>query len=494
MKKTIVILTALAALCSLVSCEEKNEDSKGNTEIIQSEETTEAEMPFREYKAEDFTDINVKLNKQQTAPPVELKEYDLSWIELEPRVSVCALPENRDISKIVPFYISDAANYDMTPEEYTEEFMKLYEPLLDKPVHPSIEKTAFDGEYIYYVVKYDKCCYINYHDFEIYRCNPETKENECIFSYSDPDMSFTVYDMTYFNDELWIMGEYDKPSDYVTVNSSGISAEGHNKSEESSDEPLEGIFRADKETNTLELSFSPPDDSWHIQGFYRTDDNRLVTSYVQYTGENSEIWFYEYNGNSWEKGEYKKYGISIPYNGEFVTSYEKNKTLFTECSRFSLDTGLRSSVSHVVAISDKMATYMVTDSLSTILYTYDFEKMERYIIDLTSFGQYYAYYSAGDNIILHQTTGDYGMYIIPELGAAFELFKGELTTTYDINNGEIDTSYCIYSANGKIAITEENTINRVHYINGDISANIPEKSEYIGENMDCISKVIILSE
>lgn len=493
MKKTIAILTALAALCSLVSCEEKNEDSKGNTEIIQSEETTEAEMPFREYKAEDFTDINVKLNKQQTAPPVELKEYDLSWIEFEPRVSVCALPENRDISKIIPFYISDAVNYDMTPEEYAEEFMKLYEPLLDKPVYPSIEKTAFDGENIYYVAGYDKCCYINYHDFEIYRCNPETKENECIFTYLDTDMSFTVYDMAYFNDELWIMGEYGKPRDNVTVNSSGISVEGRNKSEESSDEPLEGIFRADRETNTLELVLGT-DGPNETQMFYQTDENRLIASFISFTEPDYELSFYEYKGNTWEEMDSPEYSNCILFKDEFVSSYEKNKTLFTECSRFSLDTGLRYSVSHVVAISDKKATYMVTDSLSTILYTYDFEKMERYIIDLTSFGQYYAYYSAGDNIILHQTTGDYGMYIIPELGAAFELFKGELTTTYDINNGEIDTSYCIYSANGKIAITEENTINRVHYINGDISANIPDESEYIGENMDCISKVIILSE
>lgn len=493
MKKTIAILTALAALCSLVSCDEKNEDSKGNTEIIQSEETTEAEMPFREYKAEDFTDINVKLNKQQTAPPVELKEYDLSWIELEPRVSVCALPENRDISKIVPFYISDAANYDMTPEEYAEEFMKLYEPLLDKPVYPSIEKTAFDGEYIYYVVKYDKCCYVNYHDFEIYRCNPETKENECIFSYSDPDMSFTVYDMAYFNDELWIMGEYGKPSDYVAVNSSGISVEGYNKSEESSDEPLEGIFRADKETNNLELVLGA-DGTKSTQMLYQPDENRLIASFVSFPNDTYKLDFYEYKGNTWEEMDSPESNNYTLFNGEFVTSYEKNKTLFTECSRFSLDTGLRSSVSHVVAISDKRATYMVTDSLSTILYTYDFEKMERYIIDLTSFGQYYAYYPAGDNIILHQTTGDYGMYIIPELGAAFELFKGELTTTYDINNGEIDTYYCIYSANGKIAITEEKTVHRVHYVNGDISANIPEESEYIGKDTNRINKVIILSE
>lgn len=493
MKKTIAVLTSLAALCSLVSCEEKNEDSKGNTEIIQSEETTEAEIPFREYKAEDFTDINVKLNKQQTAPPVELKEYDLSWIELEPRVSVCALPENRDISKIAPFYTGDAVNYDMTPTEYAEEFMKLYEPLLDKPVYPSIEKTAFDGEYIYYVVKYDKCCYVNYHDFEIYRCNPETKENECIFTYSDPDVSFKVYDMAYFSDELWIMGEYGNPRDYVSVSSSGISVEGNNESEESSEEPLEGIFRADKETNTLELVLGADGEN-ETQMLYKPDENRLIASFVSFPNDTYKLDFYEYKGNEWEEMDTPESNNCTLFNGEFVTSYEKNKSLFTECSRFSLDTGLRSSVSHVVAISDKRATYTVTDSLSTILYTYDFEKMERYIIDLTSFGQYYAYYPAGDNIILHQTTGDYGMYIIPELGAAFELFKGELKTTYDINNGETDTYYCIYSANGKIAITEEKTVHRVHYVNGDISANIPDESEYIGKDANRISKVIILSQ
>ena len=187
MKKTIAVLTALAALCSLISCEEKKEDSKGDTEIIQSEETTEAEMPFREYKAEDFTDIKVKLNKQQTAPPVELNEYDLSWIEFEPRVSVCALPENR-----------------------------------------------------------------------------------------------------------------------------------------------------------------------------------LIASFISFPNDTYKLDFYEYKGNTWEEMDTPESNNCTLFNGEFVTSYEKNKSLFTECSRFSLDTGLRSAT--LVSLSDKRVTYTVTDSLSTILF------------------------------------------------------------------------------------------------------------------------------
>ena len=124
MKKTIAFLTSLAALCSLISCEENEiEDIKGDNEIIQEEtvptETpTEADLPFREYKAEDFTDIKVKLTMQQTAPPVKVEEYDLSWIEFEPKIPLCALPENRSIEKFMPYYKSDAENYDMTPEEY----------------------------------------------------------------------------------------------------------------------------------------------------------------------------------------------------------------------------------------------------------------------------------------------------------------------------------------------------------------------------------------
>ncbi len=473
MKKTIVFLTSLAALCSLISCEENKNDSKGNTDVIQSEEVTEAEIPFRDYKAEDFTDIKVNLNKQQTAPPVELNEYDLSWIEFEPKVSVCALPENRSIEKILPYYESDAKNFDMTPEEYAEEYMKLYEPLLDKPVYPSIECTATDGENIYYVAKYDKCCKYSIHDFEIYRCNPETKENECIFTYSNTDESFMVNDMAYYDGELWVIGNYSLLEGYVYESSNGI-------------------FRADTETNTLELSFEPHDDSWYIQGFYQTGDNRLITAYISYTEIGSELHFYEYNGGNWEEKEPPKYGSFIPYNGEFVTSYEKNKTLFTECSRFTLDTGLRSA--SLEAVSDKRATYMMQDSLSTILYTYDFEKMERYIIDLTSYGSNYACYAAGDNILIHQPTGKSGMYIIPELGAAFEIFRADFEPGMDYLSGEEYIFHSISKANGKIAILENCTVNDVYFFGGEISDNIPNETYYIGKDISRINKVYILGE
>ena len=118
---------------------------------------------------------------------------------------------------------------------------------------------------------------------------------------------------------------------------------------------------------------------------------------------------------------------------EIADYYEKNKSLFTECSRFTLDTGLRSA--NLAAISDNRATYLLKDSLSTILYTYDFEKMERYIIDLTSYGREYGYYGAGDNILLHQPAGKSGMYIIPELGempinysSFYNIFAAEIPT------------------------------------------------------------------
>ncbi|MBR3900569.1 MAG: hypothetical protein IKJ60_03355 [Ruminococcus sp.] len=497
MKKTIAFLTSLAALCSLISCEENEiEDIKGDSEVIQEEtvqtEThTEADLPFREYKAEDFTDIKVKLTMQQTAPPVKVEEYDLSWIEFEPKVPLCALPENRSIEKFMPYYESDAENYDMTPEEYAEEYMKLYEPLLDKPVYPSIECITSDGENIYYVAKYDKCCNYKAHDFEIYRCNPETKENECIFTYSDTDVSFSVYDMAYYNSELWIIGEYDKSRDNVIHYGDRISAEGCNNSDESSDEPLEGIFRADKETNTLELVFWTDDNST-MQMFYQTDEKRLISSFVTFGNTENELKFYEYKGNAWEEIHSLENNTCILLNDDFVTSYEKNKSLFTECSRFTLDTGLRSA--YLAAISDNRATYLLKDSLSTILYTYDFEKMERYIIDLTSYGREYGYYGAGDNILLHQPAGKSGMYIIPELGAAFEIFRADFEPGMDYRSGEVYISHNICNVNGKIAVIEKGTVNRTHLINGDISANIPDEEYYIGKDKSRINKVYFLGE
>lgn len=497
MKKTIAFLTSLAALCSLISCEENEiENIKGDSGIIQEETVpteapTEADLPFREYKAEDFTDIKVKLTMQQTAPPVKVEEYDLSWIEFEPKIPLCALPENRSIEKFMPYYRSDAENYDMTSEEYAEEYMKLYEPLLDKPVYPSIECITSDGENIYYVAKYDKCCYFKAHDFEIYRCNPETKENECIFTYSDTDVSFSVYDMAYYDGELWIIGDYDKSRDNVIHYGDRISAEGCNNSDESSDEPMEGIFRADTETNTLELVFGT-DDNTEMLMFYQTDEKRLISSFALFGNTENELKFYECKGNAWEEIHSPENNTCELLNDDFVTSYEKNKSLFTECSRFTLDTGLRSA--NLAAISDNRATYLLNDSLSTILYTYDFEKMERYIIDLTSYGREYGYYGAGDNILLHQPAGKSGMYIIPELGAAFEIFRADFEPGMDYRSGEVYISHNICNTNGKIAIIEKGTVNRTHLINGDISANIPDEEHYIGKDKSRINKVYFLGE
>jgi hypothetical protein len=175
-----------------------------------------------------------------------------------------------------------------------------------------------------------------------------------------------------------------------------------------------------------------------------------------------------------------------------VSSYEKNGMQVSECSRFSLDTGLRSA--SLVAVSDKRATYMVADSLSTILYTYDFEKMERYMIDLTSYGREYSVYGAGDNIILYQSTGKRGTYVIPELGAAFEIFKADYEPGKDYVDDAVYKLHNIITINGKTVVVEQSSVNDVYYSNGEITDNIPTEEEYIGKNSSCLNKVYILNE
>lgn len=488
MKKIITLAAALASLCCCVSCTEKQEDSKGNTATDKSAvensvgDSSPEKTDFREYTAADFKDITVKLNKQQTAPPVEIKEYDLSGIEYESKISPCQLPENIKIEYIDSFYEDNAKLLDMNVEEYSDMLIENFSSILDVPTKPQVTLTDFDGEYLYYIANFDDICLENSHNFAIYRYNPETKENTCIFEYSDSSVSMYVVDIKCFKGNVWIL-EYSEDS--------------------------YNIYRIDSETGELVADSPMMGRDFYAANFYDTaeDDFIIMAGGSEKISENewkTKVRFYKYDENSgeWEKMledgiEYEQYGTI--YKGGIVKTCVENRSLIVECDSLRLDTGLRSS--QFIGLTDSRAFFILSDSISTVVYVYDFEKMERYSIDLTTYGSNFTGYISGDNIILQQNMGKYYMYLIPELGAAFDLTDAQYESAKyynweDSESQESERLYTKYNQNGRTSsITEFFDINYVKWLSdADMTSYIPKPEERTAENTDRLNRMIVINE
>lgn len=481
MKKTIAFLTALITLCSLTSCEEnKKEDIKSETEVIQqevvqTEKPTAAVLPFGEYSVEDFTDINVKIAMQESEPPVKVEEYEISGLEIEPKIPVCALPENRRIEYLDPgfnnksHYIGDLPVH-FDGDEYEKEFMELYAPLLDTPVYPEFNNITADDENVYYVAQYDRRCNIasgyimDSHDFKIYRYNIETKENTCLYSFESGNSKFNITNMDVVDGEVVFSAncrEYSNDKEKCTS----------------------GVFKLNSEENELEVLYELENNEY-IYSFVKDYDNSLNMAVVGKTG----IENYVYTEGEWVETAGNNDELDI--FDETVKSYKRDKTIFTECSRFTLDTGLRSA--ELTALTDKRATYIMSDSTTKKLYTYDFEKMERYIIDLTSLSADYTCISSGENLFMYTDTQ--GIYIIPELGAAFEIYKTKRDFSNSPENKKPQKFNRVSVYNGKIIVVEQTVTDLVSARSNNVEDNIPIEEDYVGKDKNSLNKIYIINQ
>lgn len=504
MKKTIAFLIAIITLCSFVGCDDKkNEDITNNTEIVEeetvptaetnqtketvttkeankTENPTEAKPLSGEYKTEDFKDINVKMSFQKTTPPIEVEEYDLSGIELEPKIPVCALPENRSPYIIDPNFEWNAEILETDIAEYEKELMKHYEPLLDKPVYPEISNVVSDGENIYYVAQYDRRC--NYgisstdmmaHDFRIYRYNIGTKENTCLYSYENSNEVFQIYEMEVVNDEILFSAvcfdHFDIEGKYTY-----------------------GVFKLNSETNEPELSLEFEEEYFNV--FLRDYDDSLFLSTLN-LHTNEDI-VYSYTNGEWKefaKGdEYNDYFI---YKGEIVRNYIKNhignEHLVTECSKFTLDTDFYNA--QLMELTDSRATYLYELANTMTLYIYDFEKMERYIYTMPAEDGVKECIAVGKYLFIQTTEKSF--YLDPEFGLAYEICQTE-SEPLDNINGKPKTVHCVSASNNMIAITEYTTRSLypvIENIASDTGINTPMEADYTCKGYDNWNKLYILN-
>ena len=382
-------ITATTSSADISENTENPEVSDGNT--VNSQPDTE----LKHYTINDFKEIEVKLNAQKTAPPVDFKEYDLSGIEFEAKKSPCTLPENVKIENICPDAEINANSFKTEFDEYCQQFLENYAPIIESENKPKILYTAFDGENLYYLGDYDIACPHVSHNFEIFRYNPETGENTCIYEYSDGTEGITMADMTYFDDGLWL----------ITVDNI-------------ENEPEIKTYRIDETSGEMK------------------EDIFEKEIYLDYFSDTQST-------------DYKSMAI-VSYSEDSDIRMEKeNRKMTAYTDKIKLETGINSCT--LVSATDNRMSFLQADAEVSILHTFDFEKMEKYTTEFESSDANRAY-QLGNNVLVYYAYNQKCMYFIPELGAGFPLQEVERMTsplgiTYYPNNSSVD----VYD--GKLALT-----------------------------------------
>ena len=346
MKKVLAFLTALTALfCT--ACDNKQdsisenspaEDITATTSAADISENTEnpevsdgntvnsqPDTELKHYTINDFKEIEVKLNAQKTAPPVEFKEYDLSGIEFEAKKSPCTLPENVKIENICPDAELKANSFKKEFDEYCQQFLKNYAPIIESENKPKIRFTAFDGENLYYLGDYDIACPKVSHNFEIFRYNPETGENVSIYEYSDGTEGVAIADMVY-NNGLFLF----------TLESEGL------KTQKFDDKTGEFVQAADSFAG--QVSVGSIDDP-----IYRAN------SYKKYINLNMKL------------SDTNDYEIEL---------IRENGKITAKSDSYTLETGI--PLCKKILSDENRLILLQSDNYYSVLHTFDFEKMEKY--------------------------------------------------------------------------------------------------------------------
>ena len=469
MKKVLAFLTALTALfCT--ACDNKQDSISENPPVEDITATTSAadisentenpevsdgntvnsqpDTELKHYTINDFKEIEVKLNAQKTAPPVEFKEYDLSGIEFEAKKSPCTLPENVKIENICPDAEINANSFKKEFDEYCQQFLKNYAPIIESENKPKIRFTAFDGENLYYLGDYDIACPKVSHNFEIFRYNPETGENVSIYEYSDGTEGVAIADMVY-NNGLFLF----------TLESDGL------KTQKFDDKTGEFVDAADSFAG--QVSVGSIDDP-----IYRAN------SYKKYINLNMKL------------------SDTNDYEVELV---RENGKITAKSDSYTLETGI--PLCKKILSDENRLILLQSDNYYSVLHTFDFEKMEKYTTDLSLPMDSVNAYPIGKNVIIYYDYKQRYMYFVPELGAGFNLYE-ESSPTESLTSSTlyVDNHFCVDQSllgisDNELAVLNFETLYPDFYLfwNGFFDGMPHEKvaSEYAESNTNPLKKLYI---
>lgn len=469
MKKVLAFLTALTALfCT--ACDNKQDSISENPPVEDITATTSAadisentenpevsdgntvnsqpDTELKHYTINDFKEIEVKLNAQKTAPPVEFKEYDLSGIEFEAKKSPCTLPENLKIENICPDAELKANSFKKEFDEYCQQFLKNYAPIIESENKPKIRFTAFDGENLYYLGDYDIACPKVSHNFEIFRYNPETGENVSIYEYSDGTEGVAIADMVY-NNGLFLF----------TLESDGL------KTQKFDDKTGEFVDAADSFAG--QVSVGSIDDP-----IYRAN------SYKKYIDLNMKL------------SDTNDYEVELA---------RENGKITAKSDSYTLETGI--PLCQKILSDENRLILLQSDNYYSVLHTFDFEKMEKYTTDLSLPMDSVNAYPIGKNVLIYYDYKQRYMYFVPELGAGFNLYE-ESSPTESLTSSTlyVDNHFCVDQSllgisDNELAVLNFETLFPDFYLfwNGFFDGMPHEKiaSEYAESNTNPLKKLYI---
>ncbi len=459
MKKTLAIIMALSLL-SCVSCN-KSDDKKGNitatTPTIAKEEVTETEnstespenppaenVQFREFSLDDFQDMEINLTLQQND-----------------------IPES--VATVKTYYLSEISYSNLTPQCAVEQ-----------DSDPNILCTAIDGEDLYYLVFYDTLCdhsELAYapqlHCFEICRYNFETGENHVLYTYNDSENGYWFDDMKRVGSTLWLLG---RCGDYSN--------------------PEYRIYALNLANDRLDEMLSV---TGYKAGTFSDDNNDKVIfeAYENYgsdfdgytNGYKGKYAFYELSDDSHQfeliaEGQCDKKNYDTIHGGEVVKVAEKDRNITVESENLRLSTGIRNS--KLINFDENKVAFLTSDSVQSIIYTYDLNKKIRYITDITDYNKNPVAEFVNNNLLIRNDDNGEYIYVIYDIGAGFELKDISAESLSGLPADTMKQSQ-VYSQTSNYGNSTAIAVTSLHY-------SAPDNG-YIGECELCpLERVVIIQE
>ncbi|MBR1592792.1 MAG: hypothetical protein IJ666_07270 [Ruminococcus sp.] len=415
MKKYLLLILCVALSC--VSCQDKN-----NEDIPEISETDEVQgdvsrNSFREYTDRDFKDINVIVSRSQAQLPVNTYEKSIS-LNLGKRVSPCKAEDLYE--KFIPYYY---INPDYPSDE---EYIK---DMLSAPSAGRAEWWCIDGNMMYFIVSHDDFCYYFSHDISIYSYNFDTEITEELYNYSGTDYGLSI-NRLYYNNGLFFITEKAYTDDMTLTSHGWDYGESGEKRETT-------LCRLDEKNQKIITVSKDP----YTDYYFSESENGFIIKNAEFSGTNNQSPSYilsEYDISSNKMNTVFSGAVNeipVPCADGFVTYIKNdNKNITVNAENYTLSTELQGDVSCVtknrliISHSDNYRTYSKDK-----IYVYDFNSMERYILDLSDYGNRVMPY--GENLIIYSEFAKY--YLVPELGTAFYLGMTEASPEKDNQSGRI---------------------------------------------------------
>ena len=368
------IAALFLAVLSLAGC-----SSKKSSEAPAPDEDGDAavEEPVKEYTKDEFRRIDVPLQVEQRDTGIQLEELDLTSMDFGEQLPPCKKLDDPYIYR---------RDWDAD-----DEYLAAFEESLTTPAKGRPISAQLDEDDIYIYVSYDPIC-MWMHSFGIYR-----------YSIADGSLSEFFIPEGTGDTSLEI-------SDYQIVDGRLFRAE-HSDSRVMEIDPATGSEEVFYQNSSLSYYYiSAGEHCLHVIDLESDESGDHVIDIN--TGEEVQLREF-YNGNLLSDPE----GV---WHTEITPGTEKELDIVTD--DFRISTGLRNFTGAFVNGS-KLSVLVTLGNLSyneLRLYTYDMDKMELYVTDVTPLG--YLYMIDGSLLFINESQGMFSMsHYVPEIGTAFRV-------------------------------------------------------------------------